>query len=109
MICHCYNQGPPPLHFESLQLLNFKFNAEPDLEPAFQSNVDPDPAFRNDVDPHVSGFVTMILSRAEVESGLAYTENKENWVILERFPNCSQLGLAIHSRRWQDIETAKPN
>ncbi len=72
----------PQLHFESLQLLNFKFSAEPDLEPAFHSNVDPDPAFRNDVDPHVSGFVTLILSRAEVESGLAYTENKENWVLL---------------------------
>ena len=26
-------------------------------------------------------------------------------VFIERNPNCSQLGLAIHSWRWQDIET----
>ncbi len=30
-------------------------------------------------------------------------------VFIDRDPNCSQLGIAIHSWRWQDVETAKPN
>jgi hypothetical protein len=48
--------GPPPLHFESLKLLNFDFNADPDPDPAFHSNADPDPypAYHSnaDLDPY---------------------------------------------------------
>jgi hypothetical protein len=42
--------GPPRLHFEPQQLLNFDFNAESD--PDFHSNadVDPDPSCQNNAD-----------------------------------------------------------
>ncbi len=33
--------GPPRLHFKSLKLLNFDFDADPD--PAFHSSADPQP------------------------------------------------------------------
>ncbi len=35
--------GPPWLHCEPLQLQNFDFVADPDFNPAFQSDADPDP------------------------------------------------------------------
>jgi hypothetical protein len=49
--------GPPRLHFESLKLLNYDFNADPD--PAFPSNVNPDPASRNYGDSCGSGSATL--------------------------------------------------
>ncbi len=41
--------GPPWLHFEPQQLLNFDFDADPD--PAFHPNADADPVSQNDADP----------------------------------------------------------
>jgi hypothetical protein len=41
-----------------LKLLNFNFNADPDLAPAFHSNADPDPASKNNADTCGSGSTT---------------------------------------------------
>ncbi len=43
--------GPPGLRVEPLELLNFDFNGDPDLDPAFHSKADPDPASQNKADP----------------------------------------------------------
>jgi hypothetical protein len=46
---------------EPLKLLNFDFNANPDLVAALNSNADPDPASKNNADPWGSGSTTLFL------------------------------------------------
>ncbi len=46
---------PSKAPFEPLQLLNFEFNADLNLDQAFHSNADPDPASKNNAVPqHLS-------------------------------------------------------
>ncbi len=40
--------GPPVLHFEPQQLLNFDFDAGPVPDPAFDFDADPDTAFHSE-------------------------------------------------------------
>jgi hypothetical protein len=49
---HCKRPRPSTATFlEPLNLLNFAFNADPDLDLAFHSNADPDSASKNNADP----------------------------------------------------------
>jgi len=51
---HCQR---PRLHFDTLKLLNFDFNADPDLDPAFPSNADPDPASKINAEPDLQPWI----------------------------------------------------
>jgi hypothetical protein len=55
--------GPPLLHFESLQLLNLNFDADPDPYTVFTLNADPDPvSSQNNADlrPDPQTWITII-------------------------------------------------
>ncbi len=54
---------PPGLYCESLDVLDFDFNAGPD--PAINSNADPDPASKNNAGSCGSGSATLILTSTE--------------------------------------------